>query len=212
MKNLIIIGARGWGREVLWCFKGVKEYQGEPLFIKGFLDDKADALDGLFGDFPPIISSVEDYEVQPDDLFFCALGDPHYRKMYSNMISAKGGHFITYISPLAIISPNAKIGEGCLISAHTTISDNVIVGDHCMIHGLCTLGHDVKISDYVSIEAYCFFGGYSEVGELSSIHVRSTIIAHKKVGVNASVGAGSVVIRNVKDGVHVFGNPATKIN
>ena len=42
--------------------------------------------------------------------------------------------------------------------------------------------------------------------------MRSTIIAHKSVGENASVGAGSVVIRNVKDGVHVFGNPATKIN
>lgn len=208
MKNLIIIGARGWGREVLWSFK--KDYSDQYNF-KGFLDSKADALDGLIGDFPPILSSVEDYEVQPDDIFFCALGDPVWRKHYADIIEAKGGKFATYIAPTAMVSPNAIIGEGCYVGANTVVSDNVTIAKQVMLHGLCTLGHDVKIGNNVSIEAYCFFGGYSSVGDNTSIHVRSTIIAHKKIGCEASVGAGSVVIRNVKDGVHVFGNPATKI-
>lgn len=208
MKNLIIIGARGWGREVLWSFQS---NCSNNYNFKGFLDSKSDALEGLIGEFPPIISSVEDYEIQPDDVFFCALGDPVWRKHYAEIIESKGGEFATYISPSAIVSPNATIGEGTFIGANTVVSDNVKVGKHCMIHGLCTLGHDVHIADIVSVEAYCFFGGYSSVGEGSSIHVRSTILSHKKVGANASVGAGSVVIRNVKDGANVFGNPAKKI-
>lgn len=210
MKNLIIIGARGWGREVLWSLSG-RAKAGE-FTIKGFLDSDLHALDGLIGEFPPILGSVEDYEVQPDDIFFCAMGNPIYRRKYAEIIEAKGGRFYTFVSKQAFVSPNATIGEGSFVAANTTISDNVVIGKQAMVHGLCTLGHDVKIGDYVSIEAYCFFGGYSSVGNNSSIHVRSTIIAHKSVGVNASVGAGSVVIRNVKDGVHVFGNPATKIN
>lgn len=208
MKNLIIIGARGWGREVLWSFQ--KDYSDKYNF-KGFLDSKADALDGLVGDFPPIISSVEDYVVQPDDVFFCALGDPMWRLHYADIIETKGGTFATYIAPTAMVCPNATIGDGCYVGANTVISDNVVIGKQTMVHGLCTLGHDAKLGDYVSVEAYCFFGGYSEVDRLSFIHVRSTIIAHKRVGSKASVGAGSVVIRNVKDSVHVFGNPATKI-
>lgn len=208
MKNLIIIGARGWGREVLQNFK---QNYGNEYTYKGFLDDNTKALDGLRGDFPPILSSVEDYEVQPDDVFFCALGDPEFRYKYSKIIERKGGTFCTYISKGATVYPNAIIGVGTFVGKNCVISDNVIVGDQVMIHDLCTLGHDVVIGDYVSIESYCFFGGYSSVGNHTSIHVRSTVLSHKKVGRNASVGAGSVVIKNVKDGSHVFGNPAKKI-
>lgn len=207
MKNLLIIGARGWGREVLFSFKNnVKD-----INIKGFLDDNAHALDGLNGEYPPIISSVEDYQIQPDDVFFCALGNPVYRKKYAEMIEEKGGKFISFISPRAIVNPSATIGNGVYIGSNSFISDNVVIGNHAMIHSLCTLGHDVKIGNYVSIEAYSFFGGYSEVGDMSHIHVRSTIISHKKVGANASVGAASLVIRNVKDEKHVFGNPAKEL-
>lgn len=209
MKNLLIIGARGWGREVLWAFKYAP--CRDDLNIKGFLDDDIHVLDGLRGEFPPIVSSVEDYQIQPNDVFFCALGDPEARKKYVDIIESKGGRFISYISPQAMISPNATIGEGSFISSISSISDNVDVGKHVMINGMSTLGHDVKIGDFVSIGAYCFFGGYVEVGDFSSIHVRSTILRHKKIGTHASVGAASVVIRNVKDNIHVFGNPAKQI-
>lgn len=207
MNNLLIIGARGWGREVLWSFTT----NFHDLSVKGFLDDNSRALDGLTGDFPPILSSVEEYQIQPDDVFFCAVGDPFYRKKYADIIENKGGRFVTYISPHAIVSPHALIKDGVFIGAHTIVSDNVVVGRHAMIHSFSTLGHDVKVGDFVSMEAYCFLGGYAEIGELSSIHVRSTILSHKHVGKNASVGAMSLVIRNVKDGNSVFGVPAKKI-
>ena len=62
MKNLLIIGARGFGREVFDISTQTKEYNNDWI-IKGFLDDKVDALEG-FNNYPSIISSVEDYEVQ----------------------------------------------------------------------------------------------------------------------------------------------------
>ena len=71
MKNLIIIGARGWGREVYAHAQYSHGYL-EDYDIKGFLDDKADALDGMNG-YPPILGSVEDYKPQSDDVFICAL-------------------------------------------------------------------------------------------------------------------------------------------
>ena len=80
------------------------------------------------------------------------------------------------------------------------------------MHTFCDLGHDVKVGDYSSIEAYSFLGGYAEMGQESVMHVRSTLIRHKKIGNQVSVGSSSVVMRNVKDGLHVFGNPAQKID
>lgn len=211
MKHLLIVGARGWGREVYAAFTKTKEYLDGEIDVKGFLDSKADAFEGLRGNYPPIISSPEEYEIQDNDVFFIAMGDPKWRKHYAEIIAQKGGKFHTIISRNAYVIPSAVIKEGAYIAGWSIISDNVVVGPHSVVHGFCTLGHDVQIGDYATLEAYCFLGGYAEVGSCSVMHVRSTLIRHKRIGNNVSVGASSVVMRNVKDGLHVFGNPAKKI-
>lgn len=211
MKHLIIIGARGWGREVYLAAKSTIEYKNGDYDIKGFLDSNDNALDGLDCAYPPILGSPEEYEIQQDDIFFVAMGEPIWRKYYAELIRAKGGQFLTIICDKNLINPTATIGSGSFISGWSCISDNVRIGSHCIIHVFCDLGHDVKIGDYSTIEAYSFLGGYAEVGDESVMHVRSTLIRHKKIGNNVEVGVGSVVIKNVKDGLHVFGNPAKKI-
>lgn len=210
MKHLIIIGARGFGREIYSTFIRTTPFISQEIDVKGFLDDKSDALSGLKGDWPPIIGSVETYEIQSDDVFFCALGDSHWRKYYADIISKKGGKFINIIHRTALVSPTAIIGEGCTIGAFTTISPNVTIGNHVMIQAFDDLGHDSSVGDYASIESYVFLGGYASVGELATMHTKSSIIPHKSVGRECIVGVGSVVMRNFRDGVHVFGNPAKK--
>lgn len=211
MKHLLIIGARGWGREVYATFINSRMYEKGDYDVKGFLDDNSKALDGLKGDWPPIIGSVEEYEVQPDDVFFCAMGDAHWRKHYAEIISSKGGQFINIIDRLSWISPSATIGEGIYVGPLTMISTNVSIGNHAMIQAYTNIGHDATIGNYASLESYIFMGGYSSVGELSTMHTKSSIIPHKSVGKECVVGFGSVVMRHFKDGTHVFGNPATKL-
>ena len=212
MKHLLIVGARGWGREVLATVIHTQAYVNGELDVKGFLDSKSDAFEGLKGDYPPIISSPEDYVIQPDDVFFIAMGDSQWRKHYADVIEKKGGHFISIIGSKAYVNPTATVGEGSYISPLAIISDNVVIGKHVVLHIFSDVGHDVKIGDFSTIEAYCFLGGYSEVGSFTTMHVRSTLIRLKKVGDNVDVGASSVVTRNIKDGLHVFGIPAKKLS
>ena len=210
MKNLIIIGARGYGREYCNSLKLYENY-GKEFIIKGFLDDKVEALD-VFSGYPPILSSVEEYEIEEDDIFTCALGDPIYRKKYVNIVKQKGGAFMTLIDSKSIIHPDAQIGEGVMISAFCSISANVRIGDFSTVQPFCNFGHDAIVGSFCAIESYSFMGGFSCIGNNVTLHTRSTILPHIKVGDNSIVGAGSVVLRNVKSNTTVFGVPAKKID
>lgn len=211
MKKLLIVGARGWGREVYATAIKTEAYINGEYSVRGFLDSDTKSFDGLKGNFPPILCAPEDYEIEDDDVFFIAMGEPRWRKHYADLIEKKGGSFISIISPKAFVNPTASIGEGSFISGWSCISDNVQLGKHTVIHIFSDIGHDAKVGDFSTIEAYSFIGGYSEVGANSIMHVRSTLIRHKKIGNNVEVGSSSVVMRNVPDGQHVFGNPAKKI-
>ena len=208
MKKLLIIGARGFGREVydlaLDCIEGGADFE-----IKGFLDDKKDALDGLSG-YPPIVSSVEDYVPEEDDIFICGLGTPEWRKNYTEKILDKGGRFTTLISPYAIIRRTARIGVGCIITASSNISMDAHVADHCAVLS-SAVGHDVRIGKYSVLSGRVSLNGFVEVGDMAYIACGAIVAPHKKIGEGAMVGTGSVVISNVKSHIKVFGNPARKI-
>lgn len=214
MKHLIIIGARGFGREIFAQAHDTLAYKAGEYDFKGFLDDKKDALDGYpspFGSYPPILGAVDDYFPEKDDVFFCALGEPKWRRFYAEKILARGGEFINVIMPMARVSPSAKLGKGIIIGSWCGISTNVEIGDFSVVHPFTIMGHDVKIGAYCTVESYCFFGGYSRIGDGTTMHVRSSIIPHKHIGNNVTVGVGSAIMRNFGDDLHVFGNPARKL-
>ncbi len=209
MKQLVIIGARGFGREVYSLAQQAVGY-GEDFIVKGFLDDNSDALDG-FSNYPKILSSVEDYQIQNTDVFICALGSIKWSAFYANQILNKGGEFINLIDKEATIRQNVKLGVGVLISKGSIISNDVSIGDFTHIMSYCILGHDVQVDKNSRLGDYVFVGGYTKVADQVFIAVRAIILDRLQIGKGATVGAGSVVIRNVKENSTVFGNPAKKI-
>ena len=206
MRHLLIIGARGWGREV---YAQVQYSHGylEEYDIKGFLDDKIDALDGMDG-YPPILGSVETYEVQSADAFICALGDNVWRKHYAEIILNKGGKFINLIHKEAYIGHNTKLGQGCVIGHNVSISCDVTIGDFVNFQRLVDIGHDVHIGSYCSLGCKSFMGGGASIDDGTTVQTGAIILPHVHIGKDSTVGAGAVVIKKVKDGDTVFGNPA----
>lgn len=209
MKNLIIIGARGYGRIVYNIAIDCIQHGGE-FRIKGFLDDDSTALDGFEG-YPIILSSVEQYEIQEDDIFICALGESKFKKKYAEIILNKGGWFISLISPKAYIQTNVKMGVGCVIGNMATIACDTTLGDFVTVLGYADIGHDVSIGSWSHIGAYSFLGGFSSVGENCMLQTGAKLIPHKKIEDNAYVGIGSVVMKNVRRDTKVIGYPAKKI-
>lgn len=207
MKQLLIIGARGWGREI---YNMLPECQGFGIEfeVKGFLDDKGDALQGMEG-YPQIIDSVEHYEPQVNDVFVCALGDAHWKRHYAEIILKKKGEFINIIHKRALIQRNTVLGVGCIITDNVGISCDIIIGDFVTFQSYSIVGHDARIGNYCHLGTRSFMGGYSVLGDVTTIQTNSIILPHVKIGNNCVVGAGSVVIKKVKDDTTVYGNPAT---
>ncbi len=210
MKKLLIIGARGWGREVYDIAKACMN-AGAGFTMKGFLDDKADALNG-FRNYPPIIGPVETYEIKKDDIFICALGDVKYKKQYADIIQAKGGEFISLVHPTAIIGTNAQIGKGCVVGAYANLSSDTTIGDFVTISIRAGMGHDSTIGNYSHIGGNCCISGFVTIGEFVTMHPGCMMVPHRRIGDNAIIGTGSVVLSNVKANTTVFGNPAKKID
>lgn len=211
MKNLLIIGARAFGREIYNIAIQTKEYNNEWV-VKGFLDDDRTAINEFSSNYPPIIDSVKNYKIQPNDVFVCALGDPKIKKQYIQEILLKGGKFINIIHPLAVINPvNVNLGTGVIICPFTYISNDTTIGNFVTIQTHVALGHDVVVGDYCQINALSFLGGYAKVGTGATINPGANILPKKSVGSNSSIGVNSSVLNNVGDDISVFGNPAKRI-
>ena len=209
MKNLIIIGARGFGREVSNWARQCKGYSTEWR-LKGFLDDDSEALYGFNYDLP-ILDSVEDYIVQNEDVFFCALGDIDAKKKYVSIIREKGGRFINLLHNAAIICDNVEMGEGILICAFCGISNEVSIGDFVTIQGYTSIGHDCEIGSWSNLHAFTSMGGYAKLEEEVTIFPKGSVLPKVVIGKGSTVGAGSVVLKSVPPGVTVFGIPAKTI-
>ena len=209
MKNLVIVGARGFGREVYDLATQCAGFNIEYV-VKGFLDDKSDALEG-FANYPQILSSVEDYKIEENDVFVCAMGSIKWKKHYAELILAKRGKFINLIHSSIKLNTNATVGTGLLVFMYANISNDCIIEDFVTIQGYVGLGHDTKICKWAHLSSYSFTGGFVVLEEEATLNTRATILPNVIVRKGATVGAASLVIKNVKENTTVFGIPAKKI-
>lgn len=209
MKQLLIIGARGFGREIYFLATQSLGYNSD-FIIKGFLDDNNDALNG-YENYPPILSSVENYKVQEEDVFICAMGDVKYKKKYSDIIKNKNGKFISLIHKSVSIGQNTKYGDGCIFTQNVNISCDVAIGEDVTIQPFSEIGHDCIIGNNCHLNTYSFMGGFCRIGDNVTINTGAILLPHKKIMDGGILGAGSVAIRNIKEDTTVFGIPAIEI-
>ena len=209
MKNLVIVGAGGFGREICSVAKTAVGY-GTAFTVKGFLDLKPDALAGTTG-YPPVLGAPETYGIEPDDVFFVALGDLGLRRKNVELIAARGGRFLTLVHPSVSIGMNVRIGEGCYIAHNAVLTADAEIGNNvCIFHGT-VIGHDCRVGDCSHVSSLVFLGGGVRIGTGVTVHPGVRVAPFKRIGDGATLGIGSVVIANVRPGATVFGNPALPV-
>lgn len=206
MKNIIIVGAGGFGREV-WQY--VKDSFGDnpDYAIKGFLDDYPERLAG-FSLEDDIIGNTQDYVVQENDCFLIAVGEPAVRQELAERLAAKGAEFLTLIHPRAYVAATAQIGVGCIISPFATVGSFAKLEDHVVLTFYASVGHDAQVGPYSALSPHSVTNGGSVLGQAVFLGTLAVVNPLKQVGCSAKVAAGAVVYRDVPESSLASGNPA----
>lgn len=209
MKRLLIIGAGGFGREVLNWTLDIPS-QNREWEVAGFLNSIPTALD----DYPcgyTILGDPSTYVPLENDLFICAIGNPRDRLRVCHGLKARGAQFISLCHPSAIIGSRCTIGEGCIFCPGSVITADVRIGDFVTVNVNSTIGHDAVIGNGCTLSGHVDITGFASLGEGVFLGSHASVLPRAKIGDYAVVGAGSVVLKRVKAGASVMGVPAKQI-
>lgn len=208
MKDVVIIGAGGFAREVAWLIEEINK-KNEQWNILGFIDDNSGNIGKSLNGYKIIGNTDYLNEMNKNIYAVIAIGNGKTRKKIVEKLKKR--KFGILIHPNVSISNSISIGEGSIICSGNILTVNISIGKHVIINLDCTIGHDAVIKNFSTFLPGTNLSGETIVEECSTLGTGSTVIQGIKIGKNVMVGAGAVVIRDIIDDSTAVGNPARTI-
>lgn len=209
MKNIVIIGAGGVGREVSLIIQQINELN-QTWNLIGFIDDNVNNWGKVINGYS-VIGGIEALEfLYPDTYVVIAIANYEVKKKIVNRINNKF-KFATITHPKVWIHDYMTIGEGTIIYEGAILTANIEIGNHVIISPKCGVGHDSIIKDYVSLLWNVNVSGNDLIEEGVMMGSGSTVIQGKKIGKGSIIGAGAVVTEDIECFSTSVGVPAKVI-
>lgn len=205
MKDLIIVGAGGFGRELLTYIES-----DNPIFqFKGFLDDRKNILDKT-PRFPGIIGTPDTFVPGSNQIFMVAIGEPQARSKYTEHLRNIEVDFGHMVHPMAHMNKSSTLGRGSILGPRVGISVDVHIGEFTCIQEYTVIGHDAVIGDWCQINSHCTLSGNCSIGNFVKIGPNCVVVNGAVVEDHVTIAPGSVVYGRIKAGMTVLGNPARR--
>lgn len=208
MKDIVIIGAGGFGREVAWLIEEINKEK--PTWnIIGFVDDNEEVQGESFNGYK-VIGTIDWLKKQKVNVV-SAIGDPITKKKVFDRLGNSENSYPVLIHPNVVCSNSVCIGEGTIICAGNILTVNINIGKHVIVNLDCTIGHDAIVGDYSTILPSVNISGLSKIGECVSMGTGAAVIQGINIGENSIVGAGAVVVKDLPENCTAVGAPAKPI-
>jgi len=207
MKNIIIIGAGGFGREVEMLIRQINNFELQWNFI-GYLDDGI-PFGTKIGN-SEVIGKVESIVNFIDTYFVIAIANAIIKKKVLNSIpiTMKPAKLL---HPSVICGERVQIGRGTIICAGNIITEDIVIGEHVILNLSCTVGHDTTISDLCSFMPSVNISGEVIIEQGVFVGTGSKIINQVGIGEFSIIGAGAVVSKTIPANCTAVGVPAKPI-
>lgn len=208
-KDLVIIGAGGFGREASLLVEEINRWKGRNVWgLLGFIDEDQ-AKWGLELRGYPVLGGWDALDKLPPDVaVICVVGDPASKSKLVRMAEARYREFATLVHHSVELAADLKVGRGVLINKGCLLTTNITVGDHVSINPGCGIGHDAVIEALSTLMWRVNISGAVRVGQGCMIGTGATVLQGLKIGENSTVGAGAVVTGDLPAGSRVAGVPA----
>lgn len=209
MEEIIIIGAGGLGREVLWLIQEIN--RASPTFeVAGFVDDNP-LMQGKEVCGVKVLGTTKFLADWGGKAAVLGIGVPAIKKTVLSELEGYALRWPALISPSARMSEFVEIGEGAIITAGSILTTQIEVGPHVLINLSSTIGHDVTIGRGATLYPGVHVSGDVLIEDWAEIGTGASIIPQQTVGTLSTIGAGAVIIRDVPPGATVVGNPGRVI-
>ena len=212
MKDIVIFGAGGYGREVACIIKRINNVKQEWNFL-GFIDDGLEA--GTTNDYGVVLGNTEFLNSYDKELFLVIpISNPEIIQKIVNSINNKNINYPNIIDPdvLFIDRESVKMGKGNIFSPKTLVSCNVIIGDFNLFNMNDGIGHDATIGNCNTFMPNVNISGGVVIGDRNLFGVKSTMLQYLTMGNDNMVGAHSLIARKAKDGFTYVGVPAIPVS
>jgi sugar O-acyltransferase (sialic acid O-acetyltransferase NeuD family) len=201
-KQIIIVGAGSFGREVLSWHRSA----APSTPIAGFLDDEGGTSGGL-----PCLGTTLNHQPTESQEFLVAIADPQGRSKVVSRLRERGASFASFIHPTAILAEGVQIGEGCILCPLSLVSVGASVGEFVIVNVHSSVGHDVRVGAYSTLSSHVDLTGGVSLGERVSVGSSACVLPEVAVGDDSVIGAGSVVVRDMPSGSTVYSQPAKRL-
>jgi sugar O-acyltransferase (sialic acid O-acetyltransferase NeuD family) len=213
-ENLVVVGAGGFGREVLDVVDAVNSAGPEPVWtVAGVADDAPTEanLELLRKRSVPFLGATTDLEGADAGAplhYVVGIGSPRVRRLIANRLDAAGLVAATLVHPSVTMGFDVKIGAGSVLCAGVRLTTHISLGRHVHLNLNATVGHDTTVGDFVSANPLASISGDCMIEADALIGVSGVILNGLTVGRGSVVGGCACVVKDVPPDVVVKGIPA----
>lgn len=210
MKTYAIVGAGGFGREVIHQAKQMLGMAEPDAYKLVFVDDSmpGETVNGF-----PVMTSREFLDLKGERLFALAISDAETRKELAVAYAQAGAEPFHVQALSSIVEESSTLGAGAILCPFTIVTANATIGESFHANIYAYVAHDCVIGDFVTFAPGVKCNGNVHVEDHAYIGTGAIIKQGRPgkplvIGKGAIVGMGAVVTKSVAPGATVVGNPA----
>ena len=187
---LILLGGGGHCLSVI----DVVENEGKYI-IKGILDASIDEQDIL--GYPVLGGDDKIPSLIADNVFFLItvgqIKNYSIRNKIALTLDKNKAQLAKVISPLAYVSPHAKVKEGTIIMHQSFVNAGAEIDKHCIINTKANIEHGVKVESFCHISTGAIVNGDSIIKKGTFVGSNATISNSIIIEEDSVISAGKFI-------------------